>query len=277
MWQDWGPRETVGERRARCEKLIAKLRKKKGVIIRPIIIEGMKITKTFWGNAWCKNMESYADYSHRIDRGRSYARHRSIIDLSETKNGFTAQVLGTDPYQVDIAITPLPPATRKALKKTCTGKVDSLINLLSGSLDDSIMSHMANPENGLFPKPEEIKITCNCPDYATLCKHAAAVLYGIGHRLDTDPKLLFKLRQVDHSELANTATQTIGTIAAEAQKSDADLDDTDLSDIFGIDIDTDDLSEKTAQPPKVKKAKKKAAKKKTTKKKPKKKKVSDDS
>jgi len=217
-------------------------------------------------------MESYADYAHRIDRGRSYARNSSIIDLSETKDGFTAQVLGTDPYQVDIKIDPLPTASWKALKKTCTGKVDSLINLLSGSLDDSIMSHMANPKNGLFPKPEEIHISCNCPDWATLCKHAAAVLYGIGHRLDSEPELLFKLRQVDHTELASTATETIEAIAGEAQTSDSDLDDSAISDIFGIDIDLNDLPEEATPSPKTKKAKKKATRKKAAAKKTSKKK-----
>lgn len=273
MWQNWGPRETVGQRKIRCEKLIAKLRKQKGVTIRPILIEGRKITKTFWGDAWCKNMESYADYAHRIDRGRSYARNSSIIDLSETENGFSAQVLGTDPYQVEIKIDPLPAASWKALKKTCTGKVDSLINLLSGSLDDSIMSHMANPKNGLFPKPEEIHISCNCPDWATLCKHAAAVLYGIGHRLDSEPELLFKLRQVDHTELASTATETIEAIAGEAQTSGSDLDDSAISDIFGIDIDLDDLPEKATPPTKARPQKKKTTRKKVAAKKTPKKKT----
>ncbi len=272
MWQNWGPRETVGQRKARCEKLIAKLRKQKGVTIRPILIEGQKITKTFWGDAWCKNMESYADYAHRIDRGRSYARNCSIIDLSETQDGFTSQVLGTDPYQVDIKIAPLPAASWKKLKKTCTGKVDSLINLLSGTLDDGIMSHMADPKNGLFPKPEEIHISCNCPDWATLCKHAAAVLYGIGHRLDSEPELLFKLRQVDHTELASTASETIESIAGEAQSTDSDLDDSSISDIFGIEIDLNE-KETVPLPPKAKKAKKKTTKKKAASKKAAKKKT----
>lgn len=271
MWDNWGPRETVGQRKIRCEKLIAKLRKAKGQTIRPILIEGRKITTTYWGNAWCDNMESYADYAHRIARGRSYARNSSIINLAETENGFTAQVLGSDPYQVDIKFDPLPAATWKAIKKTCTGKVDSLINLLSGSIDDSILTHLANPKKGLFPKPKEIHISCTCPDRAILCKHAAAVLYGIGHRLDTEPELLFKLRQVDHTELANTASKTIEAIAGEAQTSDSDLDDSDLSDIFGIDI---DLNEKATPPKQKKTARKKVAAKKTLKKKSVKKKVS---
>lgn len=262
MWQSWGPRETVGARRKKCEKLIAKMRRER-LDIRPVEISGRKITTTFWGDAWCENMESYADYAYRIDRGRSYVRNLSVIDLRETGNGFTAQVYGSEIYEVEFVFTPLKQKTWDALKQTCAGKVDSLINLLSGSLDDSVMQHMANPKTGLFPKPSEISVSCSCPDHAILCKHAAAVLYGIGHRLDTEPELLFKLRQVDHTELAGSATAAISHISSES----SDFNNSEIADIFGIDIELDDpLTPSTPTAKKAKKVTMKKAAKKTAKK-----------
>ena len=63
------------------------------------------------------------------------------------------------------------------------------------------MTRLCEEKTGLFPSPKDIIFTCSCPDWASMCKHVAAVLYGIGARLDHQPELLFTLRKVDQQDL----------------------------------------------------------------------------
>ena len=127
------------------------------------------------------------------------------------------------------------------------------------------MEHVTDRDRGLFPKPKEIKMRCSCPDYAGMCKHVAAVMYGVGNRLDTSPELLFVLRGVDHQELIEQAipkapikaTSTAPTIAAE-----------DMGAIFDIEI--DEVPEAKAATPIPKKPAPKKSVKKTSTSKPKK-------
>jgi uncharacterized Zn finger protein len=89
---------------------------------------------------------------------------------------------------------------------------------------------------GLFPTPNEMEMTCSCPDWADMCKHVAAVLYGIGARLDHQPDLLFRLRQVDHLELiAEAAAAPIASTTGKSGRTT--IADDALSDVFGIDFD----------------------------------------
>lgn len=120
-----------------------------------------------------------------------------------------------------------------------------MIELLQGRLSEQVMSIVSDRDNGLFPKPGELKLWCSCPDWAVMCKHVAAVLYGVGSRLDTRPELLFVLRGVDAEELVSTEIAL--PTAASAAEADALADDA-LGDIFGIDLEQEPAREPDPTP-----------------------------
>ena len=95
----------------------------------------------------------------------------------------------------------MPQARWSAICKDCAGAIDSLVELLQGRFSKGVMTRLCEEKTGLFPSPKEIIFTCSCPDWASMCKHVAAVLYGIGARLDHQPELLFTLRKVDQQDL----------------------------------------------------------------------------
>ncbi len=225
---------SVAERRHKAEKQRKKL-EKKGRKLSPIEIEGRGIAKTFWGKSWCGNLERYADYENRIGRGRSYVRHGSVIDLEIEVCRVKALVAGRKLYTVEIEIEAVPKKRWKSICKDCSGSIDSLVDLLKGRLDKSVMDRLCRQKSGLFPAPAEISFDCSCPDWASMCKHVAAVLYGIGARLDHDPELLFLLRDVDQSEiLANAGTDL--SLGGESIEQEKVLEGNDLADLFDIDI-----------------------------------------
>ncbi|MBI4405164.1 MAG: hypothetical protein HY537_13465, partial [Deltaproteobacteria bacterium] len=173
----WPPYVPVAEKRARAQAKIARLRKK-GKSIEPVEINGHAITATFWGKAWCKNLESYSDYSNRLPRGRTYVRNGSVIDLQISNGKISALVQGSSLYEVEITIRPIEPARWNSLVKQCSGQIASLVELLQGKLSTNIMKIMTDPQAGLFPAPKQISLKCSCPDWAEMCKHVAATLYG---------------------------------------------------------------------------------------------------
>lgn len=229
----WKPYVSVAERRRKVEKKIAQARKK-GKPMRPIVIEGKSIAKTFWGKAWCDHLESYSDYENRLPRGRTYVRNGSVIDLEVTKGTVCAQVMGSSLYQVKIKFSPMSAGKWKELVTSCAGKIDSLLELLQGKFSKAVMSHFVAKETGFFPSSKEIAMQCSCPDYAGMCKHIAAVLYGIGSAIDTQPEWLFLLRHVDHLELI--AASTANQILAPSQLSGKAIAEEELSELFGIEI-----------------------------------------
>jgi uncharacterized Zn finger protein len=205
---------------------------KKTMELNPITISGRLISKTFWGKAWCKNIESYQDYENRLPRGRSYLKHGAVLELKITKGNIFALVLGAELYEVNIKIKPLSKEDWERIKKECAGKIDSLMDLIQGKLSDDVIEVLCHHETGLFPEPSEITLICNCPDYSDLCKHLAATLYGVGARLDSDPALFFTLRGVDQNELFNANIEDV-------TQSDDDVEvDGDLEALFDIDLDT---------------------------------------
>lgn len=236
-WDYYRPYVSAAERRTKAAALAQKLGKK-GPRLAPVAIEGRTIARTFWGQAWCRHLESFSDFDSRLPRGRTYVRNGSVIDLQLTPGKIAAQVMGSTLYSGAIAVAPLKAERWKAIKARCAGKIDSLVGLLQGRLSDAVMRVITDRETGLFPQPSEIKLECSCPDWASLCKHLAAVLYGVGARLDTQPELLFVLRGVDHLELIDAAAEA----PALAQPADdGALDAAQLSDVFGIDIAPADL------------------------------------
>jgi uncharacterized Zn finger protein len=235
MDYDWGfrPYVSVAERQRNALREMAAL-KKKGQTISPVVIEGRMIAKTFWGKSWCENLERYSDYSNRLPRGRTYARNGSVIDLQIAPGEIRAMVSGSDIYTVTVKVIPVTKVRWQAICKDCAGAIDSLIELLQGRLSKGVMERIYQQKTGLFPSPAEIKFSCSCPDWAGMCKHVAAVLYGIGARIDREPELLFRLHQVDEKELIAGA----GAALPLDQKADGKkvLAGEDLSGLFGLDM-----------------------------------------
>ncbi len=255
----WQPYVPVAKRRAKTVREMNKLRKK-GVEIEPIETKGRKIAHTFWGEAWCKHLERFSDYANRLPRGRTYVRNGSVCHLAIKKGKIEAIVSGSTLYHVTIDIAALSQAKWEKLRKQCAGQIGSILELLQGRFSHQVMEIVTEPAKGLFPQPRDIKLHCDCPDWADMCKHVAAVLYGVGARLDDKPELLFLLRKVDHEALisANLDIQTATTGRGKQRR----LANQDLSKLFGIDI------EETARPAKKRKTPaRKTAKKKTASKK----------
>ena len=253
---EWRPYVSVGQRRAQAQTKMNALRKK-GVDIQPVEIEGRKIAKTFWGEAWCDHLESFSDYANRLPRGRTYVRNGSVCHLEINQGEILAKVAGSELYNIRIQIKTLPANKWKAIKTRCSGQVGSLLELLQGKLSGHVMQVVTDRNEGLFPSPGEISLKCDCPDWAVMCKHVAAVLYGVGARLDQKPELLFKLRGVDHEELIAADAEAAVSAATSRGKSKR-LDGGELSDVFGIDLDTSEAPAATKRP------RKKASKKVTT-------------
>ena len=233
-WGQFGDYVSVDEKRRRADALVLKL-EKQGRQLSPVRLTGRSIANTFWGKSWCQNLESYGSYASRLPRGRSYVRNGAVLDLQIGRGSVTALVSGTELYDIKIRIEPLDKAAWQKLKGECAGKVGSLIDLLRGKLSGPVMDVITRRDGGLFPKPAEIKLDCSCPDYADLCKHLAAVLYGVGARLDHSPELLFTLRGVDHLELFSDSTQNLASDLA-APGDAPTLDASDLAAVFGIEL-----------------------------------------
>ena len=207
--------------------------RKKGKDIQPIEIEGRAIARSFWGKRWCEHLESFSDYANRLPRGRTYVRNGSVCHLAIRTGRIDAIVSGSELYDVTIRIGRLKAAVWKSVKSRCSGQIGSMLELLQGKLSRQVMSVVTDRERGLFPKPGEIRFDCSCPDWASMCKHVASVLYGVGSRLDDRPESLFLLRGVDTAELIATEM----TLPGDAGTDDALADDA-LAGLFGIDLDT---------------------------------------
>jgi uncharacterized Zn finger protein len=234
-WYFFKPYVSVAKRRENALKELKKL-EKNGRTVSPVTIDGKKIASTFWGKAWCDHLESYSDYESRLPRGRSYLRNGMVVDLQIEPGRVTAMVSGSELYKVSVKIKPLAAPCWDCIKRDCGGAIGSVIELLQGRLSTEVMERVTRRDGGLFPQPAEITKDCSCPDWADMCKHVAAVLYGIGARLDRQPELLFVLRKVDHLELIERAADVdklVRTGAAAGQKT---IGDDQLADVFGIDL-----------------------------------------
>lgn len=246
---------TVAEKQAKAEKKLAAL-KKKNPGIQPVTIEGRTLAKTWWGKAWNKNLERYADYANRIGRGRSYVRNRSVLDLQIQPGKVSGLVMGgaPSPYQVTITIKPIPQKQWQHIKDQCKGKMESIKQLMAGKFPKALEDLFTQKDKGLFPSPKEIELNCSCPDRAVMCKHVAAVLYGIGARLDHDPGLFFVLRKAKVNDLVTeTVKETKKDLLSRSEKKSSKIieeEGQNLSEMFGIDLDMD-MDELAPLPPAV--------------------------
>jgi uncharacterized Zn finger protein len=242
MWYGRFPRYvSVGEKRAKAARKLKQLLKKNPGI-KPIVIEGSAIARTWWGKSWNVNLERYADYSNRIGRGRSYVRNGTVLDLEINSGEVKSMVQGTasKPYSVVIKIKGISKDIWKDIKEACEGKLDSLSELLMGKFPKALGEIFMAEGRGLFPSPKEIDFSCSCPDWAYMCKHVAATLYGIGARLDEDPSLFFKLRKVNIGDLVTQTVEdkTRKLLKKAKKKSARVIDDSDLASVFGIEMET---------------------------------------
>ena len=232
MVDQWVPYVPVAERRRKAAGAMARLTKK-GETMSPVVVLGRTIATTAWGQAWCANMESYSDYANRLPRGRAYVRNGSVIDLQITPGTAAAQVSGSTIYRTTITVQPVPKAKWQQICADCAGGIDSLVELLQGRLSKSVMDRLCRQGSGLFPMPRDIHFDCSCPDGAFMCKHVAAVLYGVGVRFDSQPELLFTLRQVDAAELLSKAGGGVLTTPAAGERT---LAADDLGALFGLEM-----------------------------------------
>lgn len=235
----------VAERKRKAQKAVEKL-KKKNPDISPVVIQGRKLASTWWGKAWNDNLERYSDYANRIDRGRSYVRNGAVLDLRMEKGTVAALVQGSSskPYKVEIEICRIEDDVWGRIKKSCEGKIESLQELIDGKFPKALSELFTAKGSGLFPSPKEIKFSCSCPDWAFMCKHVAAVLYGVGARLDENPALFFTLRNVNIEELITEAIKgkTKDMLGRAGAKSRRVLEDADITAMFGVEVEDSGIS-----------------------------------
>jgi uncharacterized Zn finger protein len=230
----WKPYVSVAERRLRAMRELEK-RRKKGDSVSPVRVEGRVIATTFWGKSWCENLERYSDFANRLPRGRTYLRNGSVVDLQITSGEIRALVSGSELYEVTLQVKPVAKARWKSICEDCAGAIDSLVELLQGRFSKGVMERICRENHGLFPSPAEIELSCSCPDWAGMCKHVAAVLYGIGARFDHQPELLFRLRGVNEQELIAKAGKSM-PLSTHGPAKGKVLAGDDLAGMFGLDM-----------------------------------------
>jgi uncharacterized Zn finger protein len=244
VWIQFKPYVSVAQRHAKAMRKLAQLAKQ-GHVASPIVAR-RQIATTFWGKAWCEHLESFSDFASRLPRGRTYVRNGSVVDLKIAPCAVTALVSGSEVYKVRVGVKSLPKTAWNSVKSKCAGRLGSLVELLQGQLSDGVMQIVTDRDHGLFPKPNEIEMECSCPDWAGMCKHIAAVLYGVGARLDDQPELLFELRRVDHRQLVGDLNQVVKMTRTNRRSTRKTIIRENLGDIFGIEMDT---SEKGSHEP----------------------------
>jgi hypothetical protein len=233
-YYDWRPYVPVATRRLQAARQMERLRKE-GHAVDPVAVVGRAIAKTFWGKSWCGNLERYSDYANRLPRGRTYVRNGSVVDLQIAPGEVRALVSGSELYEVQVKVSHVPKARWAAIAQDCSGGIDSVVELLQGRLSRAVMERICQEGTGLFPTPREISFDCSCPDWAGMCKHVAAVLYGIGARLDEKPDLLFALRSVAAKDLIASASRAL-PLGQKGPTAGKVLGDAGLSEMFGIEI-----------------------------------------
>lgn len=239
-WTRWARYVPIADRIRRGARHAARLAKQ-GRTPSPVVPSGRgrALATTFWGRAWCDNLAAYAVFSNRLERGRSYLRNGLVIDLRIAPGTVTALVSGSEVYEIRVRIKPMPHRRWKTMVKACAGRIDSVVELLAGRFDQSVMAHVCRQGTGLFPAPAEMVYECTCPDGfggGWLCKHVAATLYGVGVRLDEDPELLFRLRRVAHADLLARATAALVGTAPPRRNARRAIAADRLSAVFGIDL-----------------------------------------
>lgn len=210
----------------------------KGKNLSPVTVTGRNIAKSWWGKAWCNNLESYADYDSRLERGKRYVRSNAIVDLQIERGKILARVQGTRkiPYKVEIRISPLSEERCQSIIARCSSKLENVGKLMQGDFPED-MKQLFEGNDGLFPTPKEISFQCSCPDWALMCKHVAATLYGVGVRLDEQPLLFFELRGIDFNRFVDvTLANKVECMLKNADRPQSRriIEAADLTELFGV-------------------------------------------
>lgn len=212
--------------------------KRRGQTYDPVIpAKGREICRSWWGKAWCSNLERYADYESRIDRGKRYVRSGTVVDLKIQGGRVEARVQGSRkiPYKVAIRISPLSEEKCQRIIERCGRKIESLEKLVAGEFPEEL-KELFLEKDGLFPSPKEISFDCSCPDWALMCKHVAAAMYAIGVRLDENPFYFFALRGIDVDRFIDvTLENKVESMLRNAdQVTDRMMGEVDLAELFGV-------------------------------------------
>ncbi|MDR0615132.1 MAG: hypothetical protein LBF82_04165 [Lactobacillales bacterium] len=237
MWWGYSEYVPVAKKKERALKKLKKMQKENSKL-KPVIVEGKAIAKTFWGSSWNKNLASYADYSNRIGRGRSYVKNGFVLDLQIKECQVSGLVYGSsgEIYNIKIEIAKFSPKKWQKILKKCSHQIESMEKLLSGVFPKELKENFLQKGEGLFPNSDEIQMNCDCYDYAEMCKHISAVLYGVGARLDLEPLLFFTLRGIDFKELlAKTVEDKVQDMIKNSEKKTSrTMEDDEMLEIFGI-------------------------------------------
>ena len=199
-----------------------------GVELHPVVSRSRKLATRFWGSAWMRHLAVCESGGLCLAPGRTLLRHGCVLDVQVAPGRVTALVSADALYDVELRLTPPEEERVEELAALCAGKIDSLLSLLEGRVDESLLQQLCDPENGLLPDARDWRISCSCPDWSEPCPHAAAAMYALGVLLDAQPELLFTLRAIDPSALLRKPEQT-----------PEHFDAASLSATFGIELDID--------------------------------------
>jgi uncharacterized Zn finger protein len=252
-WSGFAPYVSKAQKIRQAEKARAALAKK-GIILEPVIINCRDITRTWWGKTWAQNLERYADYSNRIPRGRSYVRTGAVLDLKISQNTITALVSGScaQPYKINIGIASLNKNAENALMEKSRSSLASMQSLLAGEFPTDLKEEFFKQGTGLFPSPNEIKLNCSCPDWADMCKHVAAALYGTAARLDEKPELFFLLRGIKIDDFVGKMVKQESEKMLKKSKAKTERvltgNAADMSSLFGIQMESVPIAKAEVKP-----------------------------
>ncbi|MEO6324796.1 MAG: hypothetical protein ABIT01_08685 [Thermoanaerobaculia bacterium] len=158
---------------------------------------------SWWALKWISLLESFG-WASRLRKGREVARAGHVRSLEVGPSGVMALVgdAAEPAHQVRIVLKPLPDRVLSQAIQTMAGKASFAASLLSGTIPHDIDAAFTGTGRTLLPEsPDELKMSCDCSDEATLCEHRAAVMYMLGERFDRDPFLIFLLRGRSREEL----------------------------------------------------------------------------
>ncbi len=195
----WRPFVSVGTRMLMARRQVWELRKR-GYAANPVVVQGQDLRGTFWGDSWRTNLESAAELAALLPSALEYLRNDLLVDLKIEAGQISALVQGAELYTVKIEVPAMPESDWQEIVRACEGQVGSVVELLAAA-PASVVTALTQTPGGLYPSVSELKLSCSCAEWAGNCKHVTAALCGAGVRLDAHPDLLFRLRQVDPSDI----------------------------------------------------------------------------
>ncbi|MDR2351691.1 MAG: hypothetical protein LBF22_00780, partial [Deltaproteobacteria bacterium] len=204
--------ETVADKRAKAEKLVREL-SLKGTEVKPVRLAGEPIAREFWGKCWCFHFSRLPEFSKVLFKGKSYIRNNAICHLDIQKCHIEAKVSSHTLCEIVIDIDPIPSERWKGLISRITQKIETVEDLYNGIFTPQTERLFQDPNWGIFPSTSEIHSSCSCNrNQIFICPHKAAIFYGIAHRIDKNPSLLFLLRDVNPKDLLNLPDDNKSTL-----------------------------------------------------------------